>query len=100
MSVGYSWKIEQVETTPGNHPIIRNIHWRYTATDGTCSAYEYGDYLISSERHVHYNPSATIADYAIMLEQGRDMAGMKERLHRRIHDLKHPPLIRYPGPTG
>ena len=94
----YKWIVSALDTAPqedGLNDVVKNVHYRYQATDGTYNAEIYGSMACEkpSEQDFTAYPDLTEADVIGWLEAGLKVEDLKESLDKQIENLINPPIV-------
>ena len=103
MATTYKWVIAQLDTAPsedGLTDVVKVVHWRYQATDGTYTAEVYGAMGCATPSETDFTAYAdlTYEQVCEWLEAGNDVAALDSNLATQIENQKNPPIINLPLP--
>ena len=103
MATIYKWVIAQLDTAPsedGLTDVVKVVHWRYQATDGTYNADVYGAMGCATPSETDFTAydDLTFDQVCEWLVAGNDVDAMELNLDTQIENLKNPPIIQLPLP--
>lgn len=107
MSITTSWKIEQLDAAPhenGLDTVVKVIHWRAIATDGTLSAGVYGTQTLESPepgKFIAYGSlTQTQVESWLFSAMGDKVSQIENGLAKNIANQKAPAEVAPPLPWG
>ena len=103
MTTTYNWVISSLETSPSEDEltnVVKTVHWRYQATDGTHLADVYGSVGLNTPEASTFTPYAdlTEADVISWLESKLQVEDLKTNLDNQLERLANPPIVNLPLP--
>jgi len=103
MATTYKWVISQLDTAPsedGLTDVVKVVHWRYKAEDGTYTAEVYGAMGCATPSDTYFTAYAdlTFDNVCEWLVAGNDVDAMELNLDTQIENLKNPPIVNLPLP--
>jgi hypothetical protein len=103
MATTYKWVVSQLDTAPsedGLTDVVKVVHWRYQAEDGTYTAEVYGAMSCATPSDTDFTAydDLTFDQVCEWLVAGNDVDAMELNLDTQIENLKNPPIIQLPLP--
>jgi hypothetical protein len=103
MATIYKWVISQLDTAPsedGLTDVVKVVHWRYQATDGTYNADVYGAMGCATPSDTDFTAYAdlTYDQVCKWLVAGNNVEALDSNLATQIENQKNPPIINLPLP--
>lgn len=103
MATTYNWVIAQLDTAPsddGLTDVVKTVHWRYQAVDGSYMADVYGSVGLGTPDAEHFTPYADLTEAKVIewLEGKLEVDQLKSNLDGQIAALKNPPIVNLPLP--
>ena len=103
MATTYKWVIAQLDTAPsedGLTDVVKVVHWRYQAEDGTYTADVYGAMGCATPSDTDFTAYAdlTYEQVCEWLVAGNDVEALNSNLATQIENQKNPPIINLPLP--
>ena len=103
MATTYKWVISTLDTAPSEdtlQDVVKVVHWRYQATDGTYNADVYGAMGCATPSDTDFTAYAdlTYEQVCEWLVAGNDVAALDSNLATQIENQKNPPIINLPLP--
>jgi hypothetical protein len=103
MALETKWLISQMDTAPsedGLTDVVKTVHWRYQAEDGTYNAEVYGAMSCTTPSQTDFTAyeNLTYDQVCEWLIAGNDVEAMNENLATQIENLKNPPIVNLPLP--
>ena len=98
MTITYTWTIESLETAPQENnlqDVVKTVHWRYQATDGTFTVDRYGSEPMDNpvpENFVQFN-NLTKNMVVSWLESKLNVEEMNTSFQNQINKLHNPPIV-------
>ena len=105
MSVTFTWEVVRLDAAPsenGLHNVVKIVHWKYHANDGTNNIYMAGSMGLSSPNpaaFVDYN-DLTEAEVVSWLETMPEKEEMQQSLVMQLEAITNPPIVPQPLPWG
>ena len=98
MSITYTWSFPQFEVAPsddGLTDVVKVIHWRYDAADGSFSAGAYGTVALGAPDPAAFTPYADITQqWAIdAVSASIDLPAVEAALAGEIDKKKNPTVV-------
>jgi trans-2-enoyl-CoA reductase len=87
--ITYAWVISQLDCAPQQdnlNDVVKTIHWRYQATDGTYTADCYGSIGTG-------DADLTQEQVIAWLESSLDVEALQEGLAGQLASLANPPIV-------
>jgi hypothetical protein len=103
MTTNFKWVIVQMDTAPQenqNLDVVKTVHWRYQAEDGTYNAEVYGAMGCATPSETDFTAYAdlTYDQVCEWLVAGNDVAALDSNLVSQIENQKNPPIVNLPLP--
>lgn len=98
MTATFSWTFPQFDVAPtedGLDNVVKVIHWRLDAVDGTYRAGAYGSVGADAPDPNQFTPYSQITpEWAIAIVSGKvDVEETKRNLEKQIEDQRNPPIV-------
>lgn len=100
MSIVYTWSISQLDTAPLENNlenVVKVIHWRYHANDGTNATDIYGSVNLDPPDPLSYVPYASLTEVEVIswLENklNSELEEMKVSLNHKLENITNPMTI-------
>ena len=103
MSITYTWNVNTMDVAPTDNNlnnVVKVIHWRLTATDGTHIADSFSTLSLEtpdSENFVEFD-DLTEQEVIQWVESKVNVDNLKQGLQDRLAALANPPIITKQGP--
>lgn len=103
MAITYTWDVNTLDTAvseDGLENVVKIIHWRLSATDGTYKAESYSTVSLdppSADNFTNFN-SLTEEQVIAWLESKLDVDDIKQNLDRELAALAEPPIVTKKAP--
>ena len=96
--ITYTWAIAQLDCAVQENDledVVKTIHWRLQATDGTHSADCYGSVGVGEADPEAFTPYSDLTqdDVIAWLESSLDVDQLKEVLAGQLATLANPPIV-------
>jgi hypothetical protein len=96
--ITYTWVISQLDCAPhenGLDDVVKTIHWRYQATDGTYTTDCYGSIGVGEVDPDDFTPYAELTKDQVIawLETQLDVEELERNLAGQLAALANPPII-------
>ena len=103
MAIETKWLVSQLDTAPSEDTltdVVKVVHWRYKATDGTYNADVYGAMGCATPSHTDFTAyeDLTYDQVCEWLVAGNDVEALDSNLATQIENQKNPPIINLPLP--
>jgi len=103
MATTYKWVVSQLDTAPSEDTltdVVKVVHWRYQAEDGTYNADVYGAMVCATPSETDFTVYAdlTYEQVCEWLEAGLDVQALETNLEAQIEYQKNPPIVNLPLP--
>jgi hypothetical protein len=103
MATTYKWVIVQMDTAPQenqNLDVVKVVHWRYEAEDGTYNADVYGAMGCATPSDTDFTAyeDLTYEQVCEWLVAGNDVDALQSNLATQIKNQKNPPIVNLPLP--
>jgi hypothetical protein len=103
MATTYKWVISSMDTAPQenqNLDVVKVVHWRYQAEDGTYTAEVYGAMGCATPSDTDFTAYAdlTYDQVCEWLVGGNDVEALDSNLVSQIENQKNPPIVNLPLP--
>ncbi len=103
MSITYTWNVNTMDTAPsedGLANVVKVVHWRLSATDGTHTAETYSTVSLDAPAAGSFTAfeSLTEAQVIAWVESKIDVAATKSSLDAQLASLANPPIVVKQGP--
>lgn len=97
-SISYEWVIAQLDCAPsedGLTNVVKTVHWRLQASEGTYAAECYGSVGLDSPEPGKFTDYDTLskANVVAWLEAKLDVQQLKDGLANQIEQQKNPPIV-------
>jgi hypothetical protein len=99
MSVTFKWQVMQLDVLASENElsnVVKSVHWKHIATDGTNTNEIYGELRIDSpntESFISYD-SLSESNVISWLENKLDVADLQLRQTNRIQELSNKPTAK------
>jgi hypothetical protein len=103
MSTTFTWEVVRLDTAPsenGLNNVVKIVHWKYHANDGTNNIYMAGSMGLSSPNpaaFVDYN-DLTETEVVSWLEKMPEKEEMQQSLVMQLEAITNPPIVPQPLP--
>jgi len=96
--ITYTWLISQLDCAPQENnldDVVKTIHWRYQATDGTHTTDCYGSIGVGEVDPDDFTPYADLTKDQVIawLETQLDVDSLQEGLASWLATLANPPIV-------
>lgn len=96
--ITYTWVIAQLDCAPQENnldDVVKTIHWRYQATDGTHTADCYGSIGVGEVDPDDFTPYADLTQEQVIawLESSLDVEALQDGLAGQLATLANPPIV-------
>lgn len=103
MSVTYTWNVKTMEAAPsqdGLADVVKVVHWRLTATDGTNTVDAYSTVSLDTPDPGNYTAFADLTEAQVIswVESKLDVNAVKANLETQLQRLANPPIVTLEGP--
>jgi hypothetical protein len=103
MATTYKWVVSQLDTAPSEDTltdVVKIVHWRYQAEDGTYTAEVYGAMGCATPSDTDFTAydDLTFDQVCEWLIAGNNVDALQSNLDTQIENLKNPPIINKPLP--
>ena len=103
MAIETKWLVSQLDTAPSEdtlQDVVKVVHWRYEAEDGTYTAEVYGAMGCATPSDTDFTAYAdlTYEQVCEWLVAGNDVEALDSNLATQIENQKNPPIINLPLP--
>ena len=103
MAITYTWNVNTMDTAPsanGLANVVKVVHWRLAATDGTYTAETYSTVSLDSPNPDDYTAFSDLTEAQVIswVEAKLDMDKIKEGLEKQLEQLANPPIVVKQGP--
>lgn len=103
MSTTYTWNVNTMDTAPsedGLSDVVKVIHWRLSATDGTHIAESYSTVSLDAPDAGSFTAFASLTEAQVIawVESKLDVVKIKEGLDAQLAALANPPIVVKQGP--
>lgn len=103
MAIQYNWVISAMDTAPTEDKmvdVVKNVHWRLQANDGTYSSDVYGLMACATPSSKDFTAYPDLTEVVVIgwLENGLDVDALKAGLDAQIETQKNPPIVNLPLP--
>jgi hypothetical protein len=103
MAITYTWNVNTMDAAPsedGLTDVVKVIHWRLTATDGTYTADAYSTVSLGAPDPAHFTNfnDLTEAEVISWVESKLDVDAVKAGLVNQLANLANPPIVTLQGP--
>ena len=105
MSTIFTWEVVRLDAAPsenGLNNVVKIVHWKYHANDGTNNIYMAGSMGLSSPNpaaFVDYN-DLTETEVVSWLEKMPEKEEMQQSLVMQLAAITNPPIVPQPLPWG
>lgn len=102
MANTYTWTISALETSTVNglENVVKTVHWRLGATDGTNSTDVYGSAAVGEPTPEQFVDFASLTEEIVVswLEATLDVPALKESLDAQLVAIANPTVVTQPAP--
>ena len=103
MAITYTWNVNTMDAAPsedGLTDVVKVVHWRLTATDGTYTADTYSTVGLDTPSPDHFTSFNDLTEAQVIswVESKLDVENIKTGLANRLAELANPPIVTLQGP--
>lgn len=103
MATVYTWNVNTMDTAPsedGLSDVVKVIHWRFSATNGTHTAETYSTLSLEAPDAENFTAFADLTEAQVIawVESKLDVESMKASLDAQLERLANPPIVTKQGP--
>lgn len=103
MATVYTWNVNTMDTAPsedGLSDVVKVIHWRLSANDGTHIADTYSTLSLEAPDSEHFTAFGDLTEAQVIawVESKLDVDALKASLDAQLERLANPPIVVKQGP--
>jgi hypothetical protein len=103
MATVYTWNVNTMDTAPsedGLSDVVKVIHWRLSAYDGTHTADTYSTLSLEAANSESFTAFADLTEAQVIswVESKLDVDALKAGLDAQLERLANPPIVVKQGP--